>query len=301
MSTLLVGVDAGGTKTAAAVGDGHTILARATGPAGAIRPGRALVASSAIADTVRRALSAAGALRAGVLVVGAAGAGRDAERLELEQALRAEHLAGRVTVTTDIEIALAAAFGRKPGIVVSAGTGSIAIARDPSGAVHRAGGFGWQMGDEGSGYAVGRAALGAVSRASDGRGPRTTLSPRLLEAARLQTLDELVTWATTASPAEVAALAPAVLHAAADGDQVARGIVDYAARELGLMVAALVPHFGETGEVPVALAGGLLTPERPFRDLVERKLTDDPRLRLVSDPVAPELGALHLAEGLAAG
>ncbi|MEO8199628.1 MAG: hypothetical protein ABI679_03810, partial [Gemmatimonadota bacterium] len=73
MKRIVVGVDAGGTKTAAVVGDGHTILGRADGVGGAIRPGRALMAASAIADTVRRALSASGHLQADVLVVGAAG------------------------------------------------------------------------------------------------------------------------------------------------------------------------------------------------------------------------------------
>ena len=106
-------------------------------------------------------------------MVGAAGAGREPEREELRKALRGENLAPTVVVTTDIEIALAAAFTDGPGIVVSAGTGSVAVGRDQAGKRHRIGGYGWQMGDEGSGYAIGRAALGAVSRAVDARSPKT--------------------------------------------------------------------------------------------------------------------------------
>ena len=210
----------------------------------------------------------------------------------------AKAIADQVVVTTDIEVALAAAFGREPGIVVSAGTGSIAVARDPAGVVHRCGGYGWQVGDEGSGYAIGRAALGAASRAQDGRGPRTTLSLRLLSAARVTEFDRLVAWAVTASAAEISSLGPVVLHAAADGDGVARGIVDYAARELGLLVSTLIPHFGDAPSIPLAMAGGLLTPERPFRDVVERRLQEEPRIRIVQAMVEPELGALHLAEGM---
>ena len=110
------------------------------------------------------------------MVVGAAGVGRDEERKALHAALRAEGIAATVHITTDIEIALEAAYGKGPGIVLLAGTGSFAIARLADGSLKRQGGYGWQMGDEGSGYALGRSALTAVGRAFDGRGPATGLS-----------------------------------------------------------------------------------------------------------------------------
>ena len=190
---------------------------------------------------VREALAGAGRLTGDVLYVGAAGAGREPEREELRRALRAENLAPKVVVATDIEIALAAAFDEGPGIVVSAGTGSVAVGRDRSGKQHRIGGYGWQMGDEGSGYAIGRAALGAVSRAVDGRSPRTALSDRVLAASHSENFDALVRWAAGASPAEVAALAPHVLDVAAHGDPLAQGIADYAARELTQLAICLLP------------------------------------------------------------
>ena len=208
MTRILIGADVGGSKTAVGVSDGLTILARAEGPGAAVRPGRAMVSASVIAEVVRRALAGAGRLSGDVLYVGAAGAGREPEREELRKALRGENLATAVVVSTDIEIALAAVFDDGPGIVVSAGTGSVAVGRDRAGTRHRIGGYGWQMGDEGSGYAVGRAALGAVSRAADGRSPRTALSDRVLAATRSENFDALVRWAAAASPAEVAALAP---------------------------------------------------------------------------------------------
>src|SRR5688572_7084486 len=121
---ILIGADVGGSKTAVGVSEGGDVLARADGPGAAVRPGRALASASVIAEVVRRALAERGRLAGDVLVVGAAGAGRDPERDELRRALRAESLADRVLVTTDIEIALAGAFEQGPGIVVSAGTGS---------------------------------------------------------------------------------------------------------------------------------------------------------------------------------
>src|SRR5947208_15741719 len=132
MPKVLIGADVGGTKTAVAVSRDGKIVGRAEGPGAAVRPGRALASSSVIAEVVRQALAGAGRLTGDVLYVGAAGAGREPERGELRKALRTENLAGTVVVATDIEISLAAAFDEGPGIVVSAGTGSVAVGRDRS-------------------------------------------------------------------------------------------------------------------------------------------------------------------------
>ena len=106
-----------------------------------------------------------------VLVVGAAGAGREPERDELRTALRNGTIAAHILVTTDIEIALAAAFADGPGIVVSAGTGSVAGGWIASASGTALGGMAGRWATVGSGYAIGRASLGAVSRAVDGRSP----------------------------------------------------------------------------------------------------------------------------------
>ena len=294
MTRILIGADVGGTKTAVAVSDGSAILAQADGPGAAVRPGRSLVSAGIIADVSRRALAAAGRLKADVMVVGAAGAGRQPEQSELQQALRGEGIADRVVVTTDIEIALAGAFGTGPGIVISAGTGSVAVGRDTEGRLHRAGGYGWQMGDEGSGYGIGRAALGAVSRATDGRSPETKLKARLLDVTRSADFDALVRWAATAGPAEVASLAPATLEVAAAGDVVAQGIADYAARELSQLAVHILPRIDGDVPVPVALSGGLLSSES-LRRTVLKRLADEPGLRVVDTPVDALAGALRLA------
>ncbi|HEU4698216.1 MAG TPA: BadF/BadG/BcrA/BcrD ATPase family protein [Gemmatimonadales bacterium] len=295
MRELFIGVDVGGTKTVAAVGDATAELGRADGPGAAVRPGRALVSAGTITEVARRALAAAGAMHAAAMVVGAAGAGREPERTDLREALRAEGLAERLVVTTDIEIALAAAFGPGPGIVVSAGTGSIAVGRDSRGALHRIGGYGWQMGDEGSGYAIGRAALGAVGRAADGRSAPTALQERVLAATRSADLDALVRWAASAGPAEVASLAPHVLAVAAEGDIVARGIADYAARELSQLAKQLLPALDADRPVPVAVTGGLLAPARLLYGTVLEKLREDSDLAVRDQPIDAAAGALAMA------
>ncbi|HEY7481629.1 MAG TPA: BadF/BadG/BcrA/BcrD ATPase family protein [Gemmatimonadales bacterium] len=290
-----VGADVGGSKTAVGVSQGGDVLVRADGPGAAVRPGRALASAGMIAEVVRRALAGMGRLSGDVLLVGAAGAGRDPERSELAKALRAENLAERVVVTTDIELALAGAFEQGPGIVVSAGTGSIAVGRDANSAHHRIGGYGWQMGDEGSGYAIGRAAMGAVSRAHDGRSPRTALSDRVLAATRSPDFDALVRWAASASPSELASLAPHVLEIAAQGDPLAQGIADYAARELSQLAICLLPLLKASPPIGVALTGGLLAQDRPLRRSVLARLSEEAALRPIDTPVDAVVGALRLA------
>jgi N-acetylglucosamine kinase-like BadF-type ATPase len=296
MPRTLVGADVGGSKTAVGVAQDSRILARAEGPGAAVRPGRALASAGIIAEVVRRALSQVDRLTADVLVVGAAGAGREPEREELRKALRAEALAERVVVTTDIEIALAGAFEAGPGMVVSAGTGSVAVGRDRHGGRHRIGGYGWQMGDEGSGYAIGRAALGAVSRAHDGRSPSTALSERVLAASRSADFDALVRWAAGASPAEIAALAPHVLAIAAQGDALAQGIADYAARELSQLAICLLPILDVDPPVGVALTGGLLGGDQPLRRSVLAKLKEESGLQPIETAVDAVVGAIRIGE-----
>src|SRR3954468_18404225 len=157
---ILIGADVGGSKTAVGISEpGGPVLSRAEGPGAAARPGRASAAAGVIAEVVRRALAGVGKLGGDVLVVGAAGAGRDPERAELQKALRSETLADTVVVTTDIELALEGAF-EGPGIVVSAGTGSIAVGRDRQGKRRRIGGVGWEIGGGGGGGGIWRGGAG---------------------------------------------------------------------------------------------------------------------------------------------
>lgn len=297
MSGLIIGVDAGGSKTFVIVARDGIEAGRATGSGAKMRSGKGIGCATTIAEVARRALAAAGVMRADVLVAGVAGAGREQERDELRQALRSEGLAERVIVTGDTEIALAAAFEERPGIVVTAGTGSMAVARDSFGRLHRAGGYGWQMGDEGSGYAIGRSALGAVGRAADGRSPRTELTALLLTTTRSENLESLVRWAAAATVPEVAALAPSVFRAAVAGDTIAAGIMDYAARELSGLVLKLLPHFGvdERSQVDVATNGGLLFHDSPLYRMLHTKLAEEPRIRFRDTPLEAAFGAIHLA------
>lgn len=297
---LLLGIDCGGSHTAVAVGDQWgRVLARAEGPGSAMRPGGAERSAAVIQDVARRAaLQAMLSLPASVALVGAAGAGRAPEQKELADAITAAGVAERVDVRTDIEIALAAAFGDKPGILINAGTGSIAYARAQDGRLHRAGGYGWQLGDEGGGYWLGRRALAAAAQARDGLEESSTLLERLLVALGLQTFDDLIRWTATATPAQVAALAPHVLNAALEGEIVAQRIVADAAVELSHLVRALTRHFSGTQPIKMATTGGLLRPGSPLLAALRISLADQlPRARLSESGSAVDApaGALRLA------
>ncbi len=292
MGAITVGADVGGTRTLVAVARDGQEVARHEGPGAAVRPGRAMSSAATVARVVREALNRAGHLRGTVLVVGAAGAGREPERRGLRDALRVEDLADRLVVTTDVELALEGALGDGPGIVLLAGTGSIAVARLADGARARQGGHGWQLGDEGGGYAIGRAALQAAGRAHDGRGPATDLLAAVIQATRATDFDGLVRWSLTAEPTEVAALAKAVF--ARTDDPVAGAILDEAAQGLAGHVEALLGRFDGSGPVTVALGGGLLR-QAPLRERVAARLAGLERARVADGPLDALAGAFRIA------
>jgi N-acetylglucosamine kinase-like BadF-type ATPase len=294
---LFLGADAGGSHSTVVIARADlTILGRADGPPSSMKPGGAAASAAVLVDTARRAATQAGIdLPVERAVVGAAGAGRAQEQAELADALVRAGLAQSVRVMADGEVALATAFGEGMGILVNAGTGSIAYARSPDGQVHRAGGYGWQLGDEGGGYWLGRRALDAAARAQDGRGEGSTLLARLLSALGLQTFDDLVRWTATATPAQVAALAPHVLNAAREGEVVAQRAVDAAAAELVTLVTTLERHYSGGAPIPVATAGGLLLAPPLAAAFRDRLAASSKRARLVAHRIDTPVGALRLA------
>ena len=293
--TTYLGIDAGGTRTTVLLARDATVIAQANGGSGAIRPGRALVTATRIAACARQALTEARLLAADVLVIGAAGAGRDPERTELREGLRNERLAERVTVLGDLEIALEAAFGSGPGAVLISGTGSVAVGRTADGIVHRRGGYGWQIGDEGGGFAISRAALAAAARAHDGRASETGLGKALIAASPVKEFDQLVRWTLSADPSEIAAMAPIVFQVAAQGDAVAQQIVNGAAEDLAELASSLLGVFGPRKQVGLALSGGNLAPNRGLRAPLMERLKKLSRFAVREEEIIPAEGALAIA------
>ena len=290
------GVDAGGSHSEIVVVDAERrVLARSRGPAAALRPGNTSDVLNVIATGVRETL--AQAQRAGLrgLVVGAAGAGRAPERNALETALREQRVAERVKVIGDGEAALQDAFPGGPGILLLAGTGSIGYARAKSGEIHRVGGLGWQLGDEGSGYALGRAALGAAGRAAEGRGPGTRLLQLIHEHTGTSDVDGLVRWTQTASRDQVAQIARLACAAATGGDDIAAGLIEQAAQELAAHATALLARM-DSRPLSIALGGSLLARDSIVRVTLMAALHRmAPGMVVSGIQVDPALGAATIA------
>jgi glucosamine kinase len=299
VSAVVVGVDGGGTKTRIWVADERgQQLGSAEGPGSAIRPGEVDRSADVIVATTRDALASCDMTHVTpkVLCVGVAGVGREPERQALWQALVSRDVADEVVVHADAAIALDDAFGDGAGILLIAGTGSVAFGRGPTGSTSRCGGWGPMCGDEGSGAWIGRRALSIVTASSDEREPPTALVGAVLTAAQVDDVTGLVGWAGTATPADLATLAPIVASVADAGDLRANALLSIASEELVLHVRTLARHlFGdERASVPVAFAGGLLAPRGPLRKRVEHRMkTAVPGAQLRSEEVVPVRGAVR--------
>jgi glucosamine kinase len=197
--------------------------------------------------------------------------------------------------SSDIEIALVGAHGARQGVLVLAGTGSVALAVNPDGSQTRIGGWGYLIGDEGGGFWLGMEALRAVVRAHDGRGPGTALTGRVLAHLELESVQGLTLWlygVDTPRVRTVGQMAGLVLAAAAAGDSVALDIVDRAAQELAHLCQMAVQRCA-MDDPPVAFAGGLL--ESPT--LLRQQLCDQLGRADVPLPrYPPVIGAALLAK-----
>lgn len=301
MSGLIAGIDGGGSKTHVIIAraEDGSVVAEAEGAGSAVAPGHAPESARVIASAVAAALAKLeeGERSISLLVVGVAGAGRKDERDSLAAALEDLDVAEEVLVETDAEIALEDAFNGGAGIILIAGTGSIAHGRGPTGIRARCGGWGPKLGDEGSGAWIGRRALGIVAAAHDGREPPTALTGAILTAAQLNEPEELIPWAAAADAKTLAALAPVVFSTAAT-DPRAKALVDLAAEELVLHVRALSQRlFGdERADIAVAFAGGLMKKASPLRKRVEHRLKSAvPGAHIRNDAIVGARGAIKLA------
>lgn len=257
----MIGVDGGGTSTRVAFADRDGVeRVRRNGPAGLVDPRRPEESAGAMVRLIRdTAAEAAIPLPAAALCAGLAGARSGGQRARVVETLTAAGVADRITVVTDAEIALEGALSGAAGILLIAGTGSVAWGRAEDGRVARCGGWGLWVGDEGSGYAVGLAGLRAALRGGDGRGVETRLLPAILDALDLSEPDDVPGWVARAEKAEIGGLAPLVLDQARAGDGVATQILDEAAADLVEHVRALVERLGPwQGPVGVIFHGGLL-------------------------------------------
>lgn len=299
-----IGIDGGGTKTTCAVGDEFRLLATAVaGPSNIVRVGESQARESLL-QAVSQACASAGITPQQIAgtCVGGSGAGHP-ELAGVVRRCLSEILSSPIDVVGDMQIALEAAFDTGPGVIVIAGTGSIAYGRDQQGRTVRAGGWGFAIGDEGSAHWIGRFAVNLILRTSDRVDgiAETPLAKALFKAWGVSSLADLARAANSVPPPDFAALSPAVL---ASNDAIAMQVLAAAGRELSEIAFVVIERlFAEDhgATVPVAMTGGVFRHAPPARDAFYNELRRlDPRVEINPQVVDPVEGALRMARRAAA-
>ena len=313
MTTIqpVAGFDVGQTSTTCVLVDGAgRVLSRGRGPgvihlraeSGAARFGEAVKA--ALQDALQGRTSAV----PGVVVLGATGVmARDSAEAQVATRLvQAVMPAADVHVVSDAETARYGAHGGGPGVIVIAGTGSIALGRDAAGRDARAGGWGWLVDDAGSAFAIGRDGLQAAVRGAEGSGPATALTQRLRAHFQLDDLYDVkaVVYGPDFGARGFAALAAHVSDAAAAGDAVAQAVITRAAADLANLAGAVARQLaaGDAAPLPVSCLGGACAHITGLYDgfvaaLAERAIPLRPRAPLLPPELGAALMAIHVQGG----
>jgi N-acetylglucosamine kinase-like BadF-type ATPase len=312
-----LGIDGGGTKTRCVLADETTVLAKAmTGGSNIVRLGETQARDAlhtAIHQVCATAKISPDQIRA--ICIGAAGAARPeiaAKIRSMLAELTPETSLTNIEVVGDTEIALEAAFGAGPGVIAIAGTGSIVYGRDAAGHTARAGGWGFAVSDEGSGHWIGRRAISATLSARDA-GVETALTAMVLQAWKINTIDELVQQANSTPPPDFPRLFPVVLRAADEGDSVARDLLADAGAKLATLAAIVVrrlvpqpPHAPAdvsragmlpVAPLPVAMTGSVFRQSPYVRQVFYETLEKSfPGIDVCQDLADPVEGALARAK-----
>ena len=294
-SRLYVGVDAGGTSTVVVAAHvGGMPRREVGGPANASSLG-VDDAANEIITVIRRACAHE---KPHAIAIGAAGTGRPEIARTIEDLIASAFPHARVRVGDDAEIALRAAIPEGPGIVLIAGTGSIAFARGET-TTARVGGLGYLLGDEGSAFAIGLAAAKLYARVLDGRAMRDETSDLVGRALHAPDRAALlaVMYAARLDVSAIASLAPSIIAFASKGNRPATKIVQDASKELGELIKSSARATGLVDASPtVALSGGLVRENSLLTFLLEQRIVGDlPGAAIVRAADDAALGALRLA------
>lgn len=296
----VIGVDAGGTKTVGLLADETgRVLRESRGPGANLVAHGELGVEKALYQ-VLDALAAPSAVDA--ICLGIAGVDRPEQKELISHVLRRLGYRDRVEIVNDAFVALVAGVPEeKTGIVLVAGTGSIAYGVDPSAKTARSGGFGYLLGDEGSAYWLGHAAVRQGIRAVDGRGPATSLYDRICAEVGVSEPAGLVRWfyGQEQVRSQIARLAGLVQQAADEGDEAARGLLNEAAQHLARAARAVARQLEFPGEYTLVLSGGAFKACPSLHPRVEASL-DLPQARVLKLESEPATGAVRIARELLA-
>ena len=301
----VLGIDAGGSKTVALLADraGRVVASGRAGGANLQTEGE-LQVEKIFHDVIDQATRGRD-IHVDAVCLGVAGVDRPNDGRVIREIMRRLGFRANTLIVNDALIALVAGAGSNPGVVVISGTGSIAFGVSERAVAARAGGWGATLGDEGSGYWIGRRALEAVARDVDRRGPRTGLTELVLRHFSLSRPSELVSeiYHQPQGRRAIADLGSVVDRARADGDVVAAEIMAAAADELALAASTVISRLDMRGEqFPILLSGGMLKGSGWLAGEVARRMAEvAPRSAVRPLVEEPASGAVRLALGEAQG
>ena len=298
-----LGFDGGGTKTDCVLLDprGAVIGEGRGGPANPLRCGYD-VAFASLREAAAGAIAAASIRPDAITSVcaGIAGAGRRNVVRRISVFLAQEFPVALAQVATDYEIALEAAVGSGPGVVLIAGTGSVAYGRNAAGETARAGGYGPWIGDEGSAFEIGRRAVSAVARTRDADAPATMLAEMISTVLQCPDWDELML-RIMKNPDEIfPILFPVVAAAANSEDSAAKEILFTSAIGLGNLAMIVIRRLGMKGQqFPLVKSGGVFGHSRMLDSLLDSVLASGAlRAQISRLEISPAIGAARMAARL---
>ena len=233
-------------------------------------------------------------------MLGIAGAGRLFERNSMKYGFKDFTVKlgfnlENIIVDSDARISLEASFPNKAGMVLISGTGSIMFGKDEKGNIFRVGGWGRILGDEGSGFLIGKSALKAVAQAIDGRGEKTLLSKMCDEKYKLNSLETIIK-AVYTDNFDIASIAVTVLEAAKKDDKIAIAILDEAVEALCLHVKIMVEKIEFKDTLGISFTGSILTNENYIRtNLINTLKVQFPFLEINEAEKDPLEGAIVMA------
>jgi N-acetylglucosamine kinase-like BadF-type ATPase len=299
----IIGIDGGGTKTDCAVTDPEgNILFKTKGNSSNFLVEGVEKVSESILNLVEECKKQLKFNYPDIetILIGTAGAGRqdDAERLKnsfIEYSKRKGINFKNFIVESDARIALEGAFSGGPGAILIAGTGSIMIGKDDNGNIYRAGGFGRKIGDEGSGYNLGRKGLSAFSKQLDGRTTFTLISKYLKEKFNIASSETVIT-EIYKNNFDIASVAPLVISAAENNDAAALKIINEETDELLLLVSSMknklsLPRFN------LSFIGSLIDNDNFYSKNLKGKIIKKfPEIEIQPPENPPVTGAILMAK-----
>jgi N-acetylglucosamine kinase-like BadF-type ATPase len=299
----LIGIDGGGTKTKCMAADfeGKPVYETTGGPSNFLVYGLDNVSETIfnLLTNCTKKLNCSFENIAAI-VIGTAGAGRkeDAERLRqtlLKIAETKDVAIKKLRVESDARITLEGAFSSGPGSVIIAGTGSIMLGKDSQGKIHRVGGFGRLIGDEGSGYHIGKKGLTALSKFYDGRGNPMLLSELVLKHFNISSDEELIK-EVYRNNLDIASVAQLVIYAAEKDDPICVKIIDEESDELILHIQTMKKNLKED-TFNLSFAGSIISTDNFFSRTLRKKIVDRfTDVKITEPEQSPLIGAILIAK-----